>query len=392
MPLRRGDTVVLPLRIAARFLLSGKAQTLLIIVGISIAVSVQVFVGLLIDRLQEGLIEQTVGNSPQVTIRSSGENVTISRWERIVSSLDSYNATRYVGVAATSNAFVSKGTESVPVVIRGLDRVALDNIYGLSRNIYAGDTITSGGEALIGRTLSDKLGVTVGDRLPVSTLAGTRVDYRVAGIFDLGVGAIDGGWVVTNLRTTQSLFGFGDRVTSIEITVDDVFAADAVAADVSALLDTNRLEITNWKEENGQLLNALESQSLSNNIIQAVIILSVAVAIASLLSITVLQKRRQLGILKAMGIKDGAASLIFVYQGLLLGVAASAVGIALGLGLLFAFTQFATTGGESVIEFAVDPTFIIRTLVIVISASGIAGLFPASRSLRLNPIDVIREG
>lgn len=384
--------MVLPLRIAVRFLLSGKAQTVLIIGGIAIAISVQVFVGLLIDRLQEGLIDQTVGNSPQVTIRSAEENVTISRWEPIVSSIGSYSSTRHIGVAATSNGFVSKGNDSVPVVIRGLDAAAMDDIYGLSRQIYAGETIMSGGEAIIGRALSDKLGVTVGDRLPVSTPAGTRVDYRVAGIFDLGVGAIDGSWVVTNLRTAQSLFGFGDRVTSIEITVQDVFAADSVADSVIALLDTDRLEVTNWKDENGQLLSALESQSLSNNIIQAVIILSVAVAIASLLSITVLQKRRQLGILKAMGIKDGAASLIFVYQGLLLGIAASAVGIFLGLGLLYAFTQFATPGGESIIDFSVEPAFILRTLAIVIVASGIAGLFPASRSLRLNPIDVIREG
>ncbi len=384
--------MALPLRIAVRFLLSGKAQTLLIIGGISIAISVQVFVGLLIDSLQAGLIDQTVGNSPQVTIRSAEENVTVTRWENIVRDIDSFATTRQVGVAASANGFVRKGNDSVPILLRGLDASAADNIYRITSQIYEGTNIQSSGEVLIGRTLSENLKITVGDRLQVSTPGGARADYRVAGLFDLGVGAIDGSWVVTNLRTAQSLFGFGDRVTSIEITVNDVFAADVVAADVVRLIDSDRLEVTNWKDENGQLLSALESQSLSNNIIQGVIIISVAIAIASLLSITVLQKRKQLGILKAMGIKDKAASLIFVYQGLLIGIAASALGISLGLGLLYSFTVFATPGGESVIDFAVEPAFILRSLTVSVAASGVAGLFPASRSLRLNPIDVIREG
>ncbi len=384
--------MVLPLRIAVRFLLSGKAQTLLIIGGISVAISVQVFVGLLIDSLQEGLIAQTVGNSPQVTIRSAEENVTISRWDDIVAGVDAFNDTSRVGVTASANAFVRKGNDSVPVIVRGMDAAATDGIYRITDQIYEGREITSTGQVLIGRALSEKLDLAAGDRIQITTPGGARVDYTIAGLFDLGVGAIDGSWVVTSLRTAQSLFGFGDRITSIEITVNDVFVADIVALDIEAFLASERLEVTNWKDENGQLLSALESQSLSNNIIQGVIIISVAIAIASLLSITVLQKRRQLGILKAMGIKDLAASLIFVYQGLLLGVAASAVGISLGLGLLYSFTVFATPGGESIIEFAFEPAFLLRTLAISVLASGIAGLFPASRSLRLNPIDVIREG
>jgi len=384
--------MALPLRIAIRFLLSGKGQTLLIVGGIAIAISVQVFVGLLIESLQAGLIAQTVGNSPQVTIRSAEENVTISGWVEIVTGITALTDTKQVGVAASANAFVRKGNDTVPVLVRGLDQVAISEVYGISSAIYQGQDIQSSGEVLIGRNLSDKLSITTGDRVQVSTPGGAVVDYRVVGLFDLGVAAVDGSWLVTNLRTGQSLFGFGDRVTSIDVTVFDVFLADAVAADIAQQLDTDKLEVTNWKDENGQLLRALESQSLSNNIIQAVIIVSVAIAIASLLSITVLQKRRQLGILKAMGIKDRAASLIFILQGLLIGAMASVVGISLGLGLLYSFTVFATTGGESVIEFAVKPAFILRSLAISILASAVAGLIPASRSLRLNPIDVIREG
>ena len=121
--------MVLPLRIAARFLASGKGQTALIVGGIAIAISVQVFVGLLIDSLQAGLVEQTVGNSPQVTVRSAEKNVTISRWEEMVTGIGSLTAVRHVGVSASGNAFVSKSNDSVPVVVRGLNATAIDEVY-----------------------------------------------------------------------------------------------------------------------------------------------------------------------------------------------------------------------------------------------------------------------
>ncbi|MFW6055748.1 MAG: ABC transporter permease, partial [Chloroflexota bacterium] len=104
----------LPLRIAVRFLLSGRLQTLLIIGGIAVAVSVQVFVGLLLDSLQAGLVERTVGNSPQITVSSAGENVTIGRWTEIVTMAESLEATGTVGVSVTGNGFVNRGNNSIP--------------------------------------------------------------------------------------------------------------------------------------------------------------------------------------------------------------------------------------------------------------------------------------
>ncbi len=382
----------LPLRIAVRFLLSGKAQTILIVGGIAVAISVQVFVGLLLDSLQAGLIQNTVGNSPQITITSAEENVTIGQWEEIVTLSESLSGTGPVGVSVSANAFVNKGNDTVPVLVRGLDAVAVNSVYGLSDNLYEGALIQSSGEVLIGRDLSEELEISLGDRLQVRTPGGAAVDYRVSGFFDLGVAAIDGSWVVTNLRTAQNLFGFGDRVTSVEMKVPELFTADLVAGNIEALLDDDSLKVANWKDENESLLNAIQSQSISSNMIQVVIIISVAIAIASILSISVLQKRRQVGILKAMGIRDSAASQIFVYQGLLIGVIAGIVGIALGVGLLWSFTTFATSGGESVIDFRFDPVFMLRSFVVAIVASGIAGLIPARRSLQLTPVEVIREG
>ena len=120
--------------------------------------------------------------------------------------------------------------------------------------------------------------------------------------------------------------------------------------------------------------------------------MSVVIAIASILAITVLQKSRQIGILKAIGIKDVTASFIFIHQGFIIGVIGSIVGICLGLGLLFAFDRF--TGNQetgSIIELYIEYGFILRSWIIVIAASTLAGIIPARKSLQLDPVEVIRE-
>ncbi|MFW6057207.1 MAG: ABC transporter permease, partial [Chloroflexota bacterium] len=285
-----------------------------------------------------------------------------------------------------------RGNTSTPIIVRGFDDAAVTGIYNIAAEMSEGSVIESTADILIGTDLAEELEVGVGDRIQVRTPAGVTGDYVIAGLFDFGVGAIDGAWVVTELRTAQNLFGFGDRVTSVEMKVQDIFMAAGVAAGLESVLDNDDLSVSNWQEENEDLLNAIQSQDISSNMIQIVIIISVAIAIASILSISVLQKRRQIGILKAMGIKDRAASLIFVYQGLLIGVLSGVAGIGLGLGLLYAFTVFATTGGESVVAFRLEPLFVVRSLVVAIVASGLAGVIPAWRSLQLTPIEVIREG
>ena len=132
---------------------------------------------------------------------------------------------------------------------------------------------------------------------------------------------------------------------------------------------------------------------MSSIIIQAVIILSVVIAISSVLAITVLQKSREIGILKAMGIKDLQASLIFIYQGLLVGLLGSTLGIMLGLGLLYSFNTFTIRpDGSSLVDLYIDYNFIVRSWLIALLASTVAGILPARRSQQLTPVEVIREG
>lgn len=378
-------------RIATRFLRSSRAQTVLIIIGIAVAISVQVFIGGLISSLQKGLIDSTIGRSPQVTLVPSEGNATIEGWEDIVATIEGVSGVKAVAVSASSNAFALKGSEVAPALVRGLDFDRADRIYRILGAIYDGTAPSGADDGLIGKELGERLGVGVGGTFTVTTAFNVSRVLTVAGLFDLGVASLNEGWVLVPLATAQEIFAFGDGVTSIEVTVVDVFKADAVAASIEDAVSDPSVAVTNWKDGNRQLLSGLQAQSLSSNMIQAFILVSVIITIASVLSITVLQKSRQIGILKAMGIKDRAASLIFLYEGLLLGLGGAIGGLLIGAGLLAGFSTFARdSGGGSILTITLEPTFLLASFMIAMLSAAFAGVLPARKSSKLSPIDVIR--
>jgi len=380
-------------KIAVRFLKSGGSQTLLIIIGIAIAISIQVFVGLLIDSLQKTLVDRTIGNSPQITIVSATDVATIRDWEVIVERIRQSGVTKVISVSASANAFIENGNRDLPVIIRGFDFDSADRIYNLGDSLYEGKRYEARREVLIGKELKEELDVHVGDELLVILPDGRVSTFTISGFYDLGVASINKTWLLANLITVQRMFDFGDRVTSIEMTTNNVFEADVIAREIENQIGNEDLKIEDWKEQNEELLSGLEGQRISSIIIQAVIIVSVVIAISSVLAITVLQKSKEIGILKAIGIKDLPASLIFIYQGLLVGLVGSTLGIILGLALLYGFNYFTINpDGSSLVDLYIEYDFILRSWLIALLASILAGVWPARKSLKLSPVEVIREG
>ena len=378
-------------RIATRFLRHSRNQTVLIVVGIAVLFWVQVFVGALITSLQSNLVESTVGHSPQVTVLSSRDNVTIANYSTLVSRIQAASGVGSVAVSASGNAFLTNGTKVAPVLVRGFDLAQADAIYHVLGAVYLGTAPTSASQVLVGRQLSQDLNLRVGEGVTAVTAFGGRTNLTVSGLFDLGVASLNEGWILTPLTTAQTIFGYGDRVTSIEATVPAIFQARTVAAAIAQSLADPNVKVTNWMDENAQLLSGLQAQSLSSNMIQAFILVSVVIAIGSILSITVLQKSRQIGILKAMGIKDRSASLVFLYEGMILGAAGAILGLLLGVGLLTSFTTFAKgSDGSPILSISLDAVFLLQSFLIAFLSATVAGVLPARKSSRLSPIDVIR--
>ena len=380
-------------KIALRFLKSGGMQTIMIVVGIAVAIAIQVYVGLLIESLQRTLVDRTIGNSSQITIVSSTDISTIRDWQLVVQKIRESVRVKTIAVSASANAFIEDGNSNLPVLVKGYQFDDADKIYNIRDSLYEGKPYASPREVLVGKDLKEKLELNLGDKISVKKPNGDASNLHVSGFYDLGVANINKTWLLVNLDTAQRFFDFGDRVTSIEMTTREVFEADAIAQEIERELDNENLKIENWKQQNQELLSGLEGQRISSIVIQAVVIISVVIAIASVLAITVLQKSKEIGILKAMGIRDLPASLIFIYQGFLVGLLGATIGTVLGVSLLYGFVAFTTTpDGSSVVDIYVGYDFIIRSWLIALSASTLAGILPARRSLKLNPVEVIREG
>ncbi|HET6785141.1 MAG TPA: ABC transporter permease [Erysipelotrichaceae bacterium] len=371
--------------IAKRFLGYNKGQTIMIMVGIAIGVSVQIFIGLLITGLQESLIDKTVGSTPHITITQQ-DDLSFGDFEV---NNDSFTAVVY---QADGPAFAISENDDASILLRGLSSEG-DTLYKLSEKLVEGKLPTIKNDVIIGSGLVEKLNVKLNDTLTLRTINNQSVDVRIVGIVDLKVDAINNTWVLSTLPTAQSLFAYDDEITSIAIQVKDVFEADVLSEELKDKITVSDLNVVNWKEQNDDLLSGLNGQSISSIMIQVFVLVSVVLGIASVLAITVLQKSKQIGILKAMGIPDNTASWIFLFQGLILGFYGAILGVLFGLGLIVSFTTFARNpDGSALIAIRYDIPFILFSGSIAIFSALIASFIPAARSKKLSPIEVIRNG
>ena len=376
-------------KIAVRFLKSNIAQTSLIIVGIAVGVSVQIFIGSLIGGLQNGLIDKTIGNSSQITVKV--DQGTFTNYKEIVDKIKEENV-KYVVPVFDNNAILQVGSKSSSLLIRGLSINEADKIYDIKKSIKEGVVPTNDNEIILGIDLKEEYKLELNDEIALVDKSKNTILYKVVGFFDLGVSSINKLWGITTLKSSQMIFG-QNEISAVEIQVDNnkIFETDLISKDIKKNLEENYV-VSNWKEDNASLLSGLQGQSISSLMIQIFVMISVVLGISSVLAITVLQKSKQIGILKAMGLKNKMSLYIFIFEGLILGVFGATLGVLLGYLLSLSFTIFAVNAdGTPVIDLFIDYNFIMISYVIAILACLVSSIIPARKSSKLNPIDIIRN-
>lgn len=390
----------LAFEIARRFLASAKKQTLVIILGIAVGVSVQVFIGSLISGLQKDLINTAIGSTSQITVKNKDDKLFIDNYEMVLDDIKS-SSKELVNVTPTVNrgGIFTKNTISKEVLLRGFEVETANQIYGFTNKekLVEGRLPASDNEVMLGigfknTYLKNNVSLNLNDTISFEVSPGNSIDLTVVGYFDLGISQVNELWGITNLTTVQNIYGV-NQISSIEMQLKDVLLADVVALSLDELLVSKELLTTNWKVEQASLLSGIQGQSISSYMIQVFVIISVVLGIASVLAITVMQKSRQIGILKAMGLTDKDSLLVFLFEGMILGVFGAITGVLLGLGLLYSFTTFAVdqTTGNPVVPINIEASFIVLSAFIAFFASTLSALFPAIRSSKLTVIEVIRN-
>jgi len=398
---------------AVRFLRDGRMQSLLIIIGVGVGVAVTVFLSALINGLQTNLIAQTLGSQAHIVVRApdevarpqlaSEDGITvlarsdnppqrersILRWQQQLETMARSPGVIASAPIAAGPAFASRGGASRAVLVRGSDLARLVGIIPLDRKLVAGAMAVDGPDALIGTKLASDLGLEVGDKLRLTTAEGVNDIYSVCGIFDLGNKDVNARWVVLPLRSAQTLLGLEGGVTELDLSVAEVFTASDIAGRIQR--DTG-LVADSWMDVNAQLLTGLRSQSSSSLMIQIFVILAVAMGIASVLVVSVIQRSREIGILRAMGTPRTRVLRIFLIQGGIVGVLGAAIGSAIGGALAILFERLAANpDGTPQFPVQLDASLFLGTALLAIATGLVAAVLPARRAARLDPAVAIRS-
>ncbi len=399
--------------VALRYLRDGRLQTWLILAGVGVGVGVIIFLSALINGLQQSLIDRTLGSQAHVVVRAPEEMPrvlersdealqstvvqrppqrvrSIVEWQRVAGLLRRTPDVIAVAPTVAGPAMAVRGPGSTSVTVRGVDIESYEPIVDLRGRVVEGTFDLTGFKAVVGMELARELGLVVGGRVRLEAAGERGGVYTVAGIFDLGSKDLNERWVFVSLRGAQTMFDLEGGVSTLEVKGTRIFQAEALAARIR---DRTGLDADSWMTRNGDLLVGLRSQNQSSIMIQVFVILAVALGIASVLAVSVVQKSREIGILKATGTRTRSVTRIFLFQGAILGAAGSLVGIAIGSILALFFASLATNPDGSP-RFPVDLNVVlfVRSSAVALFVGLLAALLPARRAAHMDPASVIRNG
>ena len=400
--------------LAIRYLKAKRKQafisviTVISVVGVMMGVMALIVVLSVMNGFREDLMGKILGvNSHLVVLSYDGAFLDYDRVARDTSTVEGVIAATpfiYSQVMVNSQGSVSGS------VLRGIDTTTAGKVIAIDRMIKRGslqslDTLHDGLPAIImGKELSRMLAVQPGDSVTVVSPMGKltpvgRVPqnrkFKVTAIFDSGMYEYDATMVYVSLKEAQDFLGLDNRATGVEVRVTDVYKADQVGSAVSKKLGYPYWA-KDWKQMNRSLVSALKLEKIAMFVILIMIVLVGALNIISTLVMVVMEKNKDVAILRAMGATQKSIMTVFMVQGVLVGVVGTVVGLASGLGLchLLAKYKFIELPSDvyyiSTLPVRVEMLDVVLVIAAALVISFLATLYPSWHASRLSPVESLR--
>jgi lipoprotein-releasing system permease protein len=398
--------------LALRFLREGRTQTALIVGGTSIGVSLIIFITGVLTGVQADLISRTLGTQPHVVVRPPDEVNhpqfqegyspvvfataqaraqrlrSIDQWQYLAAELAALPEVVALTPTVSGPGFVLRGEVDKSVTVVGIDPQPYNRVTKLDEKIVTGSLTLNPDDAIIGVELAKDLGVSVGDKIHLQTARSAGNAFKVRGVYDQGNREVNRRFVYVNLRTGQAILDLAGGASSLDIAVKDIFAATTITASLRQHTDQ---KVESWEETNRELFTALSNQTIMTRIVRSFVAIIVAIGITSVLVVSVVQKQKEIGILRAIGASRGDILRVFLLQGAIIGIAGAICGSMVGTGLMVLGSRLLRAAdGSALFQVHLSPGLYAGAMLVALVFGLLAATVPARRAAGLDPARAIR--
>ena len=397
--------------IALRYLLARRRQafisviSLISTIGVGVGVLALIVALAMMTGIQGELRDRILGSTAHIYVQKTDG---IEDYRAEVRNLLEVPGVIGAAPAIMGKALISSENSNGFITLKGIDPRLEPNVTDIGRTMQSGSV--EGVEAsdgalpgiLIGQQLANVLSVKVGDTVNLLTPQGRLSPFgmlprnwptRVAGIFALGLQEFDAEWGFVSLAYAMRLRGI-DQVEMIQLRVDDINASPAIADRVEALGDA--YDATDWSDLNASLFSALGLEKIGMSIAIGLIMMVAALQIVASLILLVMEKSRDIGILKTMGTSPGRISVIFMMQGTIIGLVGTAVGAIVAVVLCWALTEYRLVSipqdvyQVAYVPFIVEPQDFATVVISAIVICFLATIYPSRQAAKLDPVQALR--
>jgi len=383
--------------------------TLITAIGIMTGVMALIIVLSVMNGFREDLVSKILGVNPHILVR--GSSGSFEGYEEIAERINSVDGVQAATPYIQSEVLVKNMENNASgAFLRGIDTQSVEEATDIGPMIKEGllsslDEIHEGHPAIIvGSELARQRGIEPGDLLTLTSAQGRltplgRVPnirtYRVTALFDSDMYQFDASLVFVSLKEIQDFLEMEDRANGIDVRVRDINKSDVIGEAIQEELGY-RYWVQDWKTTNKSLFSAIELEKLVMFIILTMIILVGALNIISTLVTGVMEKTRDVAILRAMGATSGSIMKIFLLQGVLLGIVGTIAGLVSGLGICYLLSKYIHIEmptdfyGISTLPVSVERLDVLLVAMAAVLISFVATLYPSWHASRLNPVEALR--
>ena len=401
------------LHIALRYLLAKRKQAFISVIslistlGVTVGVMAVIIALAVMTGLQQELRDRILGSQPHIYVSRTGG---IADYQAEAARLRQIPHIVGAAPAILGRALITASRNQEFISLKGIDPKLETEVSDVARSLQSGslDALAPKTEdeldgIMLGKDLASNLGVTVGDSVIVLTPEGTlspmgmipsRKKLRVAGVFSLGLIEFDSTYGFVSLDVAKRMLS-KEQVDFMQLRVDDIYQAPAIARQVSAKLG-DQYFTQDWAEMNRSLFSALTLEKIAVSLAIGLIVMVAALNIIASLILLVMEKHRDIAILKTMGATKRSVTVVFLLQGLIIGVVGTTVGAAAGWGVSKVFDRYQLIRVPidiyqvSHLPFTVLPLDFLIVVLVAVLVCFVATIYPSRQAAKLDPVQALR--